>query len=398
MTRSRRRPRWPWVVLFGGIAAVALFYVGGAWYFSTAVYADALKSEPYDPGNLQGGVVQSFDPTGQDASVTILPDPEFRDETKFDNAVMGIVVGESLLVVGPAVKADDGSQTRPVIDVVGGAPRVGDRYGLTRDVWLSPEMAGLKPEYIQITTPDDLDFPAWQITKKRSDKWAILVHGKGASRSETLRMSRALTEADYNLLVITHTGDIGAPAYPNGMVQYGRSEWREVEAAVRYVRDEGAETIILGGISHGGAVVLGFMQRGTQARRIDGLILDSPASSLADVIDEAAEHRGIPPFNLPIPESLEDAAKIAVSFRYGVDFSAVDYAGKEDLVTVPVLTFQGSEDRTVPPAVNDRFMATVGKKGTYVVVDGADHVLAWNTDPPAYEKKMKKFLKKFDDD
>ncbi len=398
MTRSRRRSRWPWAVLFGGIGAVVLFYLGGAWYFSGLVYADALKSEPYDPANLQGGVVQAYDPTGQDASVTILPDEEFRDDTKFDASVMGLVIGESLLVVGPAVVAEDGTRTRPVISVIGDGPRVGDRYGLTRDVWLSPEQAGLDPEYIEITTFDDRSFPAWQVTTRKSDKWAILVHGKGAARSEMLRMSRALADADFNLLFITYTGDVGAPPYENGMVQYGRTEWQEVDAAVEHVLDEGADTVILAGASHGGAVVLGFMERGTRARNIDGLILDSPVSSLEGVIDEGGEMRTLPVVGLPIPESLEDAAKATVSFRYGVDFSAIDYASREGLVIVPLLTFQGSEDQTIPQAVNDSFMETVGKNGTYVVAYGADHLLAWNTDPDAYEREMKDFLEQFEDE
>ena len=395
MSRSRTRRRWPWAILFTAIALVAVFYVGGAWYFSGQVYADALKSEPYDPANLQGGTVQAYDATGEDPTITILPDEQYRAETKFDDAVMGVVIGESLLVVGPAVTGADGAETRPVIDVVGDGPRVGDRYGLTRDVWLSPEQAGLDPEYVEISTPDGRLFPAWQITAEDSDKWAILTHGKGASRSEMLRMSRALIKADFTVLIVTYTGDVGAPPYDDGMMHFGRTEWQELEAAVQYAEDQGAKTIVLGGASHGGAVTLGFLERGALARRVDGVILDSPASSFEDVIDEAAEYRTLPVANLPIPESLEDAAKMAVAFRYGVDFSAIDYSGKEGLVDVPLLVFQGTDDRTVPLAVNDRFMRIAGKDGTYVVVEGADHVMSWNVDPDAYDKAIKKFVKQF---
>lgn len=397
MSRRRRRPRWPWVILFSAITLVAVFYVGGAWFFSGLVYSEVLESEPYDPADLQGGTVLAFDATGEDPTVTILPDEEHRTETKFDDAQVGLVVGESLLVVGPAVPAADGAQTRAVVDVIGDSPRVGDRYGLTRDVWLSPEQAGMKPEYVEIRTLDGRVFPAWQITAKGSDKWAILTHGKGASRSEMLRMARPLVKADYTVLIITYTGDVGAPAYDDGMVHFGRTEWQELEAAVQYAIDEGAKTVILGGTSHGGAVTLGFLQRGTLARRVDGVILDSPASSLGDVVDEAAEFRTLPVVDLPIPESLEDAAKLAVAFRYGVDFSAIDYSSQEGLVDVPLLTFQGSEDRTVPQPVNDRFMSVAGKGGEYVVVDGADHVLSWNVGPEAYEKHIKVFLKQFDE-
>ena len=185
-------------------------------------------------------------------------------------------------------------------------------------------------------------------------------------------------------------------AYDDGMVHFGRTEWQELQAAVEYVDAAGADTIVLGGTSHGGAVTLGFLERGELARRIDGVILDSPASSFEDVIDEAAEFRSLPVINQPIPESLEDAAKLAVAFRYGVDFSAVDYSDKQGLITVPLLTFQGVDDRTVPKAVNDRFMREAGAGGTYEVVDGADHVLSWNLDPKAYEKAIKAFTKELD--
>jgi alpha-beta hydrolase superfamily lysophospholipase len=180
------------------------------------------------------------------------------------------------------------------------------------------------------------------------------------------------------------------------MVHFGRTEWQELQAAVEYADARGAETIVLGGTSHGGAVTLGFLARGELARRVDGLILDAPASSFEDVIDEAAEFRSLPVVNQPIPESLEDAAKLAVAFRYGVDYSAVDYTDMSGLIDVPLLTFQGVEDRTVPKAVNDRFMREAGAGGTYEVVDGADHVLSWNVDPEAYEQAIEDFTKELD--
>ena len=353
------------------------------------MYADALKAEPYDPSDLQRGSVQAYDATGEQATVTILPDEADRDETKFDDAVIGLALDESLLVAGPATRGADGAQTRPVLDVIGNAPNVGDRYGLTRDVWLDPEQAGLDSKDVVITTPDGRQFPAWEIPVEGSTKWAILTHGKGAARSEMLRMARPLHKAGYNVLIITYTGDVGAPAYDDGMVHYGRTEWQELQAAVEYVDAAGADTIVLGGTSHGGAVTLGFLERGELARRVDGVILDAPASSFDDVIDEAAEFRSLPVVNQPIPESLEDAAKLAVAVRYGVDFSAVDYSDKPELIEVPLLTFQGVDDRTVPKAVNDRFMREAGAGGTYEVVDGADHVLSWNVDPKAYEKAIR---------
>ena len=169
------------------------------------------------PRDLQGGTIQAFDGTGEQPTVTILPDEAERDETKFDEAVVGLAVGESLLVVGPATRSPEGAQTRPVLDVIGGAPAVGERYGLTRDVWLDPEQAGLDAEDVVISTPDGRQFPAWEIPGKGSTRWAILAHGTGASRGEMLRMARPLNKAGYNILIVTYTGDVGTPAYDDGI-------------------------------------------------------------------------------------------------------------------------------------------------------------------------------------
>ena len=161
MSGARRR-KWPWVIVFGVIALLAVFYVGGAWFFSSQVYADALKAEPYDPAGLQTGSVTAVDGTGERTLLTIRPDEQYRAETKFDASRMGLVIGESLVVVGPAIRDRDGDKTRPILDVIGDEPRIGDRYGLARDVWLNPEQAGLDAEDVDLKTLDGLTFPAWQ--------------------------------------------------------------------------------------------------------------------------------------------------------------------------------------------------------------------------------------------
>jgi hypothetical protein len=137
------------------------------------------------------------------------------------------------------------------------------------------------------------------------------------------------------------------------------------------------------------------MSRSPLAQRVDGIITDAPASSFRDVVDAAADFRTLPVGDLPIPESLEDAALLLTSVRFDVDFASVNYIDMADLIEVPLLTLQGSEDETVPQTVNDRFMneGSGQKEGTYVVGKGADHVLSWNVDPKAYEAAITKFVK-----
>ncbi len=192
--------------------------------------------------------------------------------------------------------------------------------------------------------------------------------------------------AGYNLLLTTYPGDNVARPAQDGIWHFGVTEWDEIEAAVQYALDQGAQTLVMGAVSLGGAMTDGFLAHSTLADQVDGVILDAPLSSLRDVIDEGAESRTIPGVGWPIPESLEDAGMLIASLRFGLDYDAVDYTDMAGLFDMPLLTFQTSADQTVPKAVNDRFMTEgSGKGGQYVVVPDVGHVLSWNADPQAYE-------------
>jgi len=373
---------------------MALVYIGGGWYFSSVIYSDALKANPYNPFGFWKGTVQTVEGDGTGATITVLPDAEHRDETRFDAVLMGLVFDDgSVVVVGPASDtAPDGTRTRPVVDVVGDMPTEGDVYQFTKEIWLTPEQAGLTSEDVTIATPSG-DFPATTVRIPGSDRWAVLTHGRSGERHDMLRMAQPLHAAGYNLLLTTYAGDNSARPAQDGIWHFGVTEWDEIEGAVQYALDQGAQTLVMGALSLGGAVTDGFLAHSTLADEVDGVILDAPASSLSDSIDAGADSRTIPGLGWPIPESLEEAAMLIARLRFDLDYDAVDYTDTAGLFDMPLLTFQTSDDQTIPQAVNDRFMTEgSGKAGTYIVVPGVGHVLAWNADPQAYEQAVTEFV------
>lgn len=392
--QRRRGLGWLIVPLVVGLL-ICLFYAGGGWYFAGQVHSEALVADSKDPASLETGVVTAVEVAKEGTGViTVRRDAEFADETKFLPARVGLKIGDVLLVAGPATNTDGADVTRPVLERIGTGPvGVGDRVGLVRDVWLNPAQAGWKYRDVAVRDGAGARFPAWLVPGSDPTKWAVLVHGKGASRSEPLRMGRALHAAGYNLLFITYTNDPGAPHTTDGMIHYGAVEWSDLQAAVNYALGQGAQRLILGGLSHGGAVVLGFLRNSLLADRVSALILDAPASSLRRVLDEGADRRRLPVVGLPIPESLENVAFWIASHRYSIEFDKVDYSAMPGLVRVPALLFQGADDGTVPAAVNDLFARRLGGDATYVAVAGAGHVLSWNLDPSAYEAAERKFLR-----
>jgi hypothetical protein len=394
MANTRRHRRWPWILLAIGALLVGLFFIGGGWYLSNLIYSDGLKANPYNPDGFWKGTVQTIEGEGDSATIVILPDAEHRDETRFDTVVMGLVFDDdSVVVVGPAsTTGTDGTRTRPVVDVVGEMPAAGDVYRFTKEIWLTPEQAGLTAEEVMIATPSG-DFPAWKVTVPGSDTWAVLTHGRSGDRHDMLRMARPLHAAGYNLLLTTYAGDNVARPAEGGIWHFGATEWDEIEAAVQYALDQGAQTLVMGAVSLGGAMTDGFLARSTLADQVDGVILDAPVSSLRDVIDEGAESRTIPGLGWSIPEPLEDVGMLIAGLRFDIDYDAVDYTDMAGMFEMPLLTFQATEDQTVPKAVNDRFMTQgSGKGGTYVVVPDVGHVLSWNADPQVYEDTVTQFL------
>jgi esterase/lipase len=394
MTETRRHRRWPWILLVIGALIVGLLFVGGGWYLSNLIHSDALKANPYNPDGFWKGTVQTIEGAGDRATMTVLPDAEHRDETRFDSVLMGLVFDDgSVVVVGPAsATGADGTRTRPVVDVVGDMPAPGDVYRFTKEIWLTPEQAGLTAEEVTIATPSG-DFPASIVRVPGSDRWAVLTHGRSGDRHDMLRMARPLHAAGYNLLLTTYAGDNTARPAEDGIWHFGATEWDEIEAQVQYTLDQGAQTLVMGAVSLGGAMTDGFLAHSALADEVDGVILDAPVSSLRDGIDEGAESRTIPGLGWSIPEPLEDAGMLIASLRFGVDYDAVDYTNMDGLIDMPLLTFQSSEDQTVPKAVNDRFMNEgSGKGGQYIVVPGVGHVLSWNAGPPAYEQAITDFV------
>lgn len=284
----------------------------------------------------------------------------------------------------------------PVIDVNGvlavrefrhgmGGLRAGDRVRLDSFAFDGdPRTAhGLAFEDARFTSPLG-EFPAWFVPGQR-DTWAVMTHGKGADRRETLRLLPVLAQLGIPSLAITYRNDEGCPPAPGGLYTYGRDEWEDLEGAVRYALDHGARNILIVGYSMGGAISLAFMGRSSLASRVAALILDAPMIDLSRTVEHGARQSGIPSAVLPISNRI--AAR-----RYGFDWHDFDHFGTACGLSVPVLLFHGDADPTVPVATSDALAAARPDIVRYVRLTGVAHVRAWNRDPGNYSQAATGFL------
>jgi pimeloyl-ACP methyl ester carboxylesterase len=362
---------------FGGLAMLLVAAVLGiAWYYSDLIEDGALRVK-HDPAEYDVEVVAL-----EDGQITLRFPTE--EELRKEPRIMGLEwpggyarVGENLEVTG--------NEALREYELLEGDLSVGDmvrfeKYGYPGD----PLRAhGIAFEDIRFASPMG-EFSAWQVDGT-DDTWVILVHGKGASRGEALRMLPVIEDAGFPSLTITYRNDDGAPEDPSGYYQYGLTEWNDLEAAAQYALAEGASDLIIVGYSMGGGIVINFLYQSVLVDRVAGVIFDSPMLDLGATVDLGGQNRNLPGF-------LTTVAKIISGFRFDIDWAALDYVSHVEEITVPVLLFHGDADETVPVETSEMLAESRPDLVTYVLFEDTPHVGGWNVDSETYEAAVRNFV------
>jgi uncharacterized protein len=219
--------------------------------------------------------------------------------------------------------------------------------------------------------------------------WAVLVHGRSGSRVETLRLAGACLVAGLPSLAISYRNDPDAPASPDGRSHLGATEWMDVEAAVGWALANGAQDVVLVGLSMGGACVAELLRRSHLASHVRAVVLEAPVLDWGPVLRRAAAERGLPAAVLPLllpPTMALAGARTRIDFR-----SLGSFDGIED---VPVLLIHGDADATVPVELADALAATAPEVVTYLRVPDAGHLRAWNLARDEVEGAVVGFLER----
>jgi uncharacterized protein len=269
---------------------------------------------------------------------------------------------------------------------------------LDLDGWYYPRDpgdAGLAFDDVTYTSPVG-ELSAWYVPAAAApaSTWAVHVHGWGADRREAIRTLATYRAAGIDSLVVTARNDPGAPPDPSGRYRFGRSEWEDVDGAVRYALAHGAERVILVGYSTGAASEMAFLERSVLAGAAAGLVFDAPNLDLGAVVKERARDTAlIPGLPLTVPNSLTAVAMIIADLRYDIGWRDIDSVDQP--VDVPVLVFHGDEDDTVPLSVVEDFAGAHPAEVRLIVTAGAGHVLSWNVDRDRYERELGEFLSRW---
>ena len=225
---------------------------------------------------------------------------------------------------------------------------------------------------------------AWFIPGS-SRTWAVFAHGRGAHPNEALRIMPVLIEAGLPVLAINYRNDEGAPASADGWHWLGHTEWRDLEAAMQYALDNGAEDFVLYGYSMGGGMCLNLLYESPLSDKARAVVLNSPLLDFGGTLDIVGQIRGY-------PSVIVQFGKEVAAVRFGVDWQRMNYLNRAAELRVPILVLHGEKDTLVPSQLSRSLARSRPDIVRYVGFPEAEHARSWNLDPEKYNAEVREFL------
>ncbi|WP_327237204.1 hypothetical protein OG349_27905 [Streptomyces sp. NBC_01317] len=291
-------------------------------------------------------------------------------------------------VVGPVLDGearDADTVVRRLERVSRGTLSRGARVRLTPQLYSGDPTTALGLDHKDVEIPGELGaLPAWFVPGER-ETWVITTHGLGTTREHPLNLLPFLAGQRFPVLDLAYRGDAGAPRSPDGLGHLGDSEWRDLDAAIRYAVRYGAERVILYGWSTGASMALRAAADSTLTARISGLVLDSPVLDWESTLRALASARRVPAALMPL-------AVRAAQGSTGLHGNRLRRAADPRNLRVPTLIFHGPGDLLTPWEPARALAAHRPELISLHPVAHAPHGAMWNADPEDYEETLRRFL------
>ncbi|EST22305.1 hypothetical protein M878_35110 [Streptomyces roseochromogenus subsp. oscitans DS 12.976] len=311
-----------------------------------------------------------------------------RDLASLRPGTYGLAGDGSHAVVGPVLEAARHAAdtvVRRLERVTYGTLAAGDAVWLTPNLYVGNPGTALGLDHAEIDVPGELgELPAWFVPGAR-DTWVIAVHGLGTTREQAMNLMAPLHARRVPVLALAYRGDLGAPRPPDGLNHLGETEWRDLDAAIRYAVRQGARRVVLLGWSTGATMALRAAEHSAVRERIAGLVLDSPVLSWEATLRALARARHTPQPLLPL-------AVRAAQGRAGLHADRVAEITNPDRLTVPTLIFHGPDDEVAPWELSRHLARRRADLVSLHTVPRAPHAAMWNADPEEYQERLRRFL------
>jgi hypothetical protein len=415
-----RRHRWHlrevsfWAVTFRAVNTgtfVTIFLLGIAWFGLNAQIHQGARRVP---------AVRSLNVTVE----RVVDDTVFlrRSGAAEWPGTVGLLWDGGYAQLGPPEEAGL-LVRRPLLETFGGSPPPPGEGRIEQAAFANDPLLAYEPgrrsrvsvEPVSYTTvsyvdlddePAEAPLPAWIVRESGSGgnaaNWVVMVHGKGSTRAEGLRIVPTLTEMGFTVMLIAYRSGGESPFGTDARYEYGLTEFADLEAAIGMARGRGAASVTLFGYSMGGAVVSSTLQRNNDGLAVAGVpvcavVLDSPMLDLRDTVDFGIERT--PGMNSRLARAwLNDRIRDVAGWRFDLQWDETRYVEFLTRMDRPVLFIHSVDDEltrfeTTKAVVVARKLG--GLETVFLRYDGLDaaaHTGGWNVDPARYEGAVASFL------
>ena len=300
-------------------------------------------------------------------------------------------------IIGPIISyvPREGSVTREVIAVHSGDLRTATAGWWSANLYSHPEQMGLESEDVTLDLPDG-PAPAWLVPAPNpGPTWAIMVHGRGATRNEGLRAVPTAHRLGMNALLISYRNDGDAPKASDGRYGLGVTEWADVEVAIDYAIARGAKDVVLFGNSMGGAICLQAADVGRNRKHVLAMVLDAPVINWIVVLAHQAQLNRIPSY-------IGRYAQLMLSHPLGrritglaapVNFKSMDWVSRAIELRTPSLILHSIDDDFVPYGPTAELAKRNPEMVTFEPFSKARHTKEWNVEPARWENTVESWLR-----
>ncbi|WP_165918834.1 MULTISPECIES: alpha/beta fold hydrolase [unclassified Curtobacterium] len=302
--------------------------------------------------------------------------------------------GTGHMRVGEVLGTTETTVTRRIIAIDAGDPTAARRGRWGGWFYLTPGELDVPVEDIDIPTPNG-PAPAWVVRADDPDApWAVLVHGRGVTRAETIRAVPVFRAAGYSVVLASWRNDGVAPPSVDGRYGLGSTEWEDIDSVLRWLSAQNAQSVVLMGWSMGGAVVLQTLLRSRFAGLVDGVVLESPVVDWHAVLKSQSQLMGLP---RPVREVAQRLLRTPVLHRLAglqqpVDLRELDMVTRSAELTVPILLLHSDDDGFVPSSASHDLARARPDLVRLEVQTTARHTKLWNHDADWFDARILAWL------